>query len=41
MYGEEAIVLLDYLIPSLGIARIMNMTENGAAQERLAQLVEL
>jgi transposase InsO family protein len=41
VYGQEAVVPLDYLIPSLCIATITDMTKNGTAQERLAQLMEL
>jgi hypothetical protein len=41
VYGKEAVIPLDYLIPSLCIAVITNMTKNGVAQERLAQLIEL
>lgn len=40
MYGQ-AVVSLEYLIPSLHIVAITNMTERGTAQERLAQLMEL
>jgi hypothetical protein len=41
VYGKEAMVPLDYLVPSLCIASITNMTEEGVAQERLDQLMEL
>jgi hypothetical protein len=41
VYGQEAVVPLDYLIPSLCIATITDMTEKGATQEILAQLMEL
>jgi hypothetical protein len=41
VYGKEAVVPLDYLVPSLCIATITNMTEEGVAQERLDQLMEL
>jgi len=41
VYGQEAIVSLEYLIPSLRIAAITNMTERGKTQEILAQLMEL
>jgi len=40
VYGQ-AVVSLEYLIPSLHIVAITNMTERGTAQERLAQLMEL
>jgi hypothetical protein len=35
------VVPLNYLIPSLCIATITNMTEEGVAWERLDQLMEL
>jgi hypothetical protein len=41
VYGQEVIVPLDYLIPSLCIETITCMTKRGVAQEILAQLMEL
>jgi hypothetical protein len=41
MYGQEAVVPLEYFIPSLHIETITNMTERDTIQERLAQLMEL
>jgi hypothetical protein len=41
VYGQEAVVHLEYLIPIMRIAAIINMTERGATQERLSQLMEL
>jgi hypothetical protein len=41
VYGQEAVVPLEYLIPNLCIVVITNMTKRGATQERLAQLMEL
>jgi hypothetical protein len=41
VYGLEAIVPMEYLVPSLRIATFTNMDDTGAMQERLAQLVEL
>jgi transposase InsO family protein len=41
VYGHEAIFPLDYLIPSMCIVVITDMTERGATQEILAQLMEL
>jgi hypothetical protein len=41
VYGEEAVVPLEYLIPGLCVATITNMTERGAIQEKLSQLMEL
>jgi hypothetical protein len=41
VYGNESLVPLDYLIPSLCIATITNMTEIGVEQEILSQLMEL
>jgi hypothetical protein len=41
VYGHEAIVPLVYLIPSMRIAAITNMTKRGTTKERLTQLMEL
>jgi hypothetical protein len=41
VYGLEAIVSMEYLVPSLRIVSFTNMDDTGATQERLAQLVEL
>jgi hypothetical protein len=41
VFGHEVVVPLDYLIPSLHIATITDMTERGTTHERLAQLMEL
>jgi hypothetical protein len=39
VYGQEAVVPLHFLVPSLCVATITNMIERGAAQERLNQLM--
>jgi hypothetical protein len=41
LYGQEAVVPLEYLIPSPHIVAITNMTERSTAQEILSQLMEL
>jgi hypothetical protein len=41
VYGHEAVVPLENLIPILCIATITNMKEIGSTQERLAELMEL
>jgi transposase InsO family protein len=41
VYGQEAVVPLEFLVPSLCVATITNMTERGAVQERLSQLMEM
>jgi hypothetical protein len=41
VYGQEAVVPLEVLIPSLRIAAITQMTERGTIQERLNQLLSL
>ena len=41
MYGQEVVVPLDYLIPSLRIETITNMKERDTTQEILSQLMEL
>jgi hypothetical protein len=41
VYGQEAVVPLEYLIPSLCVSTITNMIERGTTQEILSQLMEL
>jgi hypothetical protein len=41
VYGLEAFVPMEYLVPSLRIVAFTDMDDPGAIQERLAQLVEL
>jgi hypothetical protein len=41
VYGHEAVVPLYYLIPSMCIETITDMTERGATRDILAQLFEL
>jgi hypothetical protein len=39
LYGQELVVPLEFLVPSLRVATIINMTERGTVQERLIQLM--
>jgi hypothetical protein len=41
VYGQEVVIPLEYLIPSLHIAAITNMKKRGTIQEILSQLMEL
>jgi hypothetical protein len=41
VYGLEAVVPMEYLVPSLRIATVTDMDDTGVVQERLVQLVEL
>jgi hypothetical protein len=41
VYGLEAVVPMEYLVPSLRIVAFTDMDGTGTVQERLAQLVEL
>jgi hypothetical protein len=41
VYGLEAVVPMEYLVPSLRIATFTDMDDTGTVRERLAQLVEL
>jgi hypothetical protein len=41
VYGQEAMVPLEFLVPSLHVAAITNVTERGAIKERLNQLMEM
>jgi hypothetical protein len=39
VYGQEAVVPLEFLVHSLHVAAITNMTKQGVVQERLSQLM--
>jgi hypothetical protein len=39
VYGKEAVIPLEFLVPSFHVATITNMTEQGAVQARLSQLM--
>jgi transposase InsO family protein len=39
VYGQEVVVPLEFLVPSLRVAAIMNMTERVAVQDRMNQLM--
>jgi transposase InsO family protein len=41
VYGQEAVVPLELLVPILRVATIKKMTERGAVQERLSQLMSM
>eukprot|EP00253_Pinus_taeda_P036318 PITA_36318 len=41
VYGVEAMMPMEYIVPSLHIAALTGMTHHGALEERLAQLAEL
>jgi hypothetical protein len=41
VYGQEAVVPLEFLVPSLCIEAITHMTERGTVQERLNQLMTM
>jgi hypothetical protein len=41
VYGLEAVVPMEYLVPSLKITAFIDMDDTTVVQERLAQLVEL
>jgi len=41
VYGQEAVVPLEFLVPSLCVASITQMTERGAIQEILNQLLSM
>jgi hypothetical protein len=41
LYGQEEVVPLEFMVPSLCIEIITNMTERGAINERLSQLMEM
>ena len=39
VYGQESMVPLEFIVPSLCVATVMNMTERGTIQDRLNQLM--
>jgi hypothetical protein len=41
IYGQEAVVSLEFMVPSLRIAIITHMTERGTVQERLNNLMTM
>jgi hypothetical protein len=41
VYEQEAVVSLEFLVPSLCVATITNMIEQGAVKVRLSQLMEM
>jgi hypothetical protein len=41
VYGKEAVVPLEFLVPSLCVATITNVIERGVVQERLNQLMQM
>jgi hypothetical protein len=41
VYGQEAILPMDFIVPSLHIATITDLSDSGAVEERLSQLVQL
>ena len=41
VYGQEAVVPLEFLVSSLRVATITNMTEQGVVQERLSQMMRM
>jgi transposase InsO family protein len=41
VYGHKAVVPLEFLVPSLRIVAITNITERGTVKERLNQLMEM
>jgi hypothetical protein len=41
VYGQESVVPLEFLVPSLHIATITLMIERGTIQERLNQLMKM
>ena len=41
VYSVEAVMPMEYIVPSLYIAELTGMTDHGSLEERLAQLDEL
>jgi hypothetical protein len=41
VYGQDAMVPLEFLVPSLCVATITNMKEKGVVQERLSHMMSM
>jgi len=41
VYGQEAAMLMEYIVPSLRIAATTGMVDHATLEERITQLVEL
>ena len=41
MYGQEAVMPMEYILPSLRIAQLTEMADSDTMEERLAQLLNL
>jgi len=41
VYGQEAVMPLEYIVPSLWVAAFTDMTNPDVVQERLAQIIQL
>jgi hypothetical protein len=41
VYGKEAMMPMDFILPTLRIAMINDLSDSGGIEERLSQLVQL
>jgi hypothetical protein len=41
VYGKEAVMPMEFILPSLHIATITDLSDSGTIEERLSQLVQL
>jgi hypothetical protein len=41
VYGKESMMPMDFILPSLRIAMIIDLSKSGTIEERLSQLVQL
>jgi transposase InsO family protein len=41
VYGKEVVIPMEFILPSLHIAMIIDLPDSGAIEERLAQLIQL
>lgn len=41
MYGREAVMTMEFLVPSLSVTLLTHMIKEGALQKRLDELLEL
>jgi hypothetical protein len=41
VYGKEAVMSMDFIVPSLHVAMITDLSDSGAVEERLSQFLQL
>jgi hypothetical protein len=41
MYGQEVVMPMEFIVPSLCIVALTELTDSGAMEKRLSELIEL